>query len=77
MAPSDKPPGSWSGAYREAMPYLGFGITLAVVVSAGLGAGYFVDNRAGTTPLFFILGGVAGIVAAGLYFFKVLMARKP
>lgn len=62
---------------REAAPYLGIGTTLAVTVLLGLGAGYWVDARLGTKPLFFLLGGAFGILVASWHFYKAVMGPKP
>jgi len=58
----------WGRALREAAPLLGLGTTLAVTVLAGLGAGYWLDTRLSTRPVFVLLGGFLG-VGAGLYRF--------
>ena len=77
MPPEEKPSGGdWTRALREAAPYLGLGATLAGSVLVGLGAGYWLDRRLGTTPWLFLLGGVLGIAAAGLQFFKTAR-REP
>jgi len=78
MPPEEKrPAGDWTRALREAAPYLGLGTTLAASVLAGLGAGYWLDQRLGTAPLLFIVGGVFGIAAAGVQFVKTTSGRKP
>jgi F0F1-type ATP synthase assembly protein I len=69
-------PGDWTRALREAAPYLGIGTTLAATVLLGLGAGYWVDGRLGTEPVFFLLGGALGLVAAGYHFARTVI-RKP
>ncbi len=60
----------WGRALREAAPLLGLGTTLAVTVLAGLGAGYWLDERFSTRPVLLILGGVLGVGAAMYNFFK-------
>jgi len=55
---------------REAAPLLGLGLTLAVTVLAGLGAGYWLDGRLGTRPWFLLLGACLGFGAAMVYFFR-------
>ena len=57
---------------REAAPLLGLGMTLAVTVLAGLGAGYWLDERLGTRPVSLLLGGVFGLGAALYYFIKTV-----
>jgi len=67
----------WTRALREAAPYLGMGTALAVTVLLGLGAGYWIDGKLGTRPIFFLVGGVLGLCAAGYNFFKTVMGQKP
>ncbi|HVO11581.1 MAG TPA: AtpZ/AtpI family protein [Vicinamibacteria bacterium] len=55
---------------REAAPLLGLGLTLAVTVLAGLGAGYWLDGRLGTRPWFLLLGACLGVGAAMVYFIR-------
>lgn len=62
----------WARALREAGPYLGIGTTLAVTVLAGLGAGYWLDRRLGTNPVFLLLGGTLGVGAALYNFFRAV-----
>ena len=47
-------------------------MTLAVTVLAGLGAGYWLDRRLGTHPVFVLLGAALGVGAALYHFFKVV-----
>jgi F0F1-type ATP synthase assembly protein I len=58
----------WGRALREAAPLLGLGTTLAVTVLAGSGAGYWLDERLSTRPVFLLLGGALG-VGVGMYHF--------
>ncbi len=69
--------GDWERALREAAPYLGIGTSLAVTVLAGLAFGYWVDERYGTKPVGFLVGGVFGLVAAAYHFYKLLAVKKP
>lgn len=55
---------------RETAPYVGLGTTLAVTVAAGLGVGHWLDGRLGTDPIFLVVGGVLGVVAALYNFFR-------
>ena len=78
--PSQGPAGPGGGgrglknSLRDAAPFLGLGTTIAVTVLAGLGAGYWLDGRFGTRPLFLLLGGTLAL-AAGLYHFFVTVSR--
>lgn len=60
------------GALRDAAPLLSLGMTLAVTVLAGLGGGYWLDGRLGTSPWFLLGGGCLGIGAALVYFFRTV-----
>jgi F0F1-type ATP synthase assembly protein I len=51
--------------------FLGMGSVLAVLVAGGLVLGWFADNGLHTTPLWTLLGLVAGIVAASFYLYSV------
>ncbi len=55
---------------REAAPLLGLGLTLAVTVLAGLGAGYWLDGRLGTRPWLLLLGACLGVGAAMVHFIR-------
>lgn len=66
----------WARAIRDAGPYLSLGVTLAGSVLLGLLAGYWIDGKLGTRPVFFLIGAVLGLVTAGVYFFRTLMGRK-
>ena len=66
----------WTRVLRDAAPYLGLGTTLAGSVLLGLGAGYWLDSRLGTRPVFFLVGAVLGMLAAGLHFYRALVIGK-
>ena len=72
----DRGAGDWTRAIREAGPYLSIGTSLAATVLLGLGAGYWVDRRFGTPPIFFLIGSALGLFAALYQFFKTVN-RKP
>ncbi len=55
---------------RDAAPLLGLGLTLAVTVLAGLGAGYWLDARLGTRPWLLLLGACLGVAAAMVHFVR-------
>ncbi len=59
-------------ALREAGPYLGLGTTLAATVLAGVGAGYWLDEKLGTQPWFLLVGGTLGVGASLTYFFRMV-----
>ena len=55
---------------RGLAPYLGLGLEMAVTILAALGFGYWVDGKLATRPIFLIVGGTLGIVAALYHFLK-------
>ncbi len=56
----------------------GQGLTLALATGLFLWAGWWLDNRAGTVPLFTILGAFVGAAAGfySLYYHVVLEPRQ-
>ena len=76
MSSEREPAGrDWRRAVREAAPYMALGTTLAVDVGLGVGVGYWLDRRFGTSPLFLLLGGVLGMGLAGLFLYKTVAGR--
>jgi F0F1-type ATP synthase assembly protein I len=65
-----------ASALREMAPYLGIGATLAVTVLLGVGVGYWLDGRLGTTPAFVLAGAVVGILAAGYHFYRLVRVKR-
>ena len=63
--PGDQP--TWSSL-------LGVGIACALLVSAGLGLGWLVDDQLKTMPIFILTGLVLGLAGAGTYL--VVQFRK-
>ena len=51
-------------ATRQYAHYATAGIMFPVSIALGSGVGYFLDQRAGTTPLLALLGMALGITAA-------------
>jgi len=68
--------GDWSRALREAAPYLGIGTTFAASVLLGLGVGYWLDKKLGTSPWLFLIGATLGLAAGFLQFYKTVTGRK-
>lgn len=76
MPSKERQPADWTRAIREAAPYLSLGTQLAASVLLGLGAGYLLDRRFGTQPIWFLVGAVLGLVAAGVQFVRST-GRRP
>jgi F0F1-type ATP synthase assembly protein I len=45
-------------------------------VLLGLGAGYWLDRRLGTSPWLFLVGATLGLVAGFYQFYKTVAGRK-
>jgi ATP synthase protein I len=58
--------------YREYAPFLTLGIQLAAAVVVFLVAGIWVDGKAGTSPLFTLLGLLLGSVGGFIKFFRTV-----
>lgn len=61
---------------RQVGPYLNLGWTFAFTVGLGTGAGWWLDRKLGTGPWLLVAGLAAGIAAAFVNFFRVVMPRK-
>ena len=78
MSPENKDGESrpWASALRDMAPYLGIGASLAVTVLMGVGVGYWLDGRLGTTPAFVLAGAVVGLLAAGYHFYRLVRVKR-
>ena len=78
MSPENKNEESraWARTLRDVGPYLGIGGSLAVTVILGVGGGYWLDGRLGTSPAFLLVGAVLGIAVAGYHFYWLTMGKK-
>jgi len=54
----------------NSVSYLGLGTSLAVSLLLSLGAGYWIDKRFGTTPVFVLLGAAFGLFAVFYHLYK-------
>jgi ATP synthase protein I len=78
VSPEDKDGDSraWRRTLRDVGPYLGLGGTLAVTVLVGVGGGYWLDGKLGTTPAFVLAGAVVGLLAAGYHFYRLVRVKR-
>jgi len=54
----------------DSVSYLGLGTGLAVTLLLAVGAGYWIDKRFGTTPVFVLVGAVFGMFAVFYHLYK-------
>ena len=57
---------------REASPYLGLGMQLALSMIFFVGAGYLLDRWLGTDPWLLVVGAVLGMVAVFIHLFRLV-----
>jgi len=55
---------------RDSVSYLGLGTGLAVTLLLSVGAGYWIDKRFGTTPVFVLVGAAFGLFAVFYHLYK-------
>jgi F0F1-type ATP synthase assembly protein I len=56
------------------MAYLGIGTALAVTLLVSVGAGYWIDKRFGTAPVFVLAGAAFGMFAVFYHLYKAYKA---
>ncbi len=61
------------GAYAQNNRHMGMGIHFALSTLLGAGAGWFLDGKMSTLPLFFLTGMLFGAVAGFYHLYKTLM----
>ena len=54
----------------DSVSYLGIGTSLAVTLLLAVGAGYWIDKRFGTTPVFVLVGAAFGMFAVFYHLYK-------
>ena len=59
-------------SYAQAGAYIGSGMQFAATIALGLFAGWWLDERLSTTPLFLIAGTILGAVAGFIYLYRNL-----
>ena len=59
---------------RDSLSYLGIGTALAVTLLLSVGAGYWVDKRFGTAPVFVLAGAAFGMFAVFYHLYKAYKA---
>lgn len=55
---------------KDSVSYLGLGTGLAVTLLVALGAGYWIDKRFGTAPIFMLAGAAFGLFAVFYHLYK-------
>lgn len=66
----------WSRAVREAAPYLTIGTTFAASVLLGVGLGYWLDRKWGTSPWLLLVGSGIGLFAGFYQFSKIVGGKR-
>lgn len=69
-SPNGPRPTDWRQSLREAGPYMGLGLQLAVSMAFFVGAGYAADQWLGSMPWMTIAGSVLGMVAVFVQIFR-------
>jgi F0F1-type ATP synthase assembly protein I len=59
---------------RDSVSYLGIGTALAVTLLLAVGAGYWIDKRFGTAPVFVLVGAAFGMFAVFYHLYKAYKA---
>lgn len=70
----DKPPRKPSGdvSWREALATVGLALALPWMIGIPIYLGWWLDNRFGTWPMWFILLLITGLLSAALDIYKLL-----
>lgn len=72
----DRNEGGSTSHRSEAARFAGLGLTWTLSVLLFLGAGWWLDGRVGTTPLFTILGSFVG-AGGGFYYMYLEVTGRP
>ena len=65
------------GSYAHAGAYISSGVTFAATIVFCLFAGWWLDERWSTSPLFLVSGIALGAVAGFYHLYKTLTAEEP
>ena len=68
--PPKKPTESWQASLRDASPYIGLGMQIALGLVFFMAVGYGLDRWLGTLPWFTLAGSLVGMVAIFIYLFR-------
>ena len=66
----------WGYAFGTAGKFIGIGWFFAILIIVGIGGGVWLDNKAGTSPLFMILGLVIAVSAIVLSIYKIYLEAR-
>jgi hypothetical protein len=70
----EKPTGTWQEAIRDAAPFAGIGLSLALTVLICLWIGHWLDRKLGTGSRYFLIGAGVGVLAAFLHLWRMYKA---
>ena len=72
MSGADKPPAKpWQAGLREASPYVGLGLQVAMSMVFFTGGGYLLDRWLGTLPWLTVVGAFLGMAAIGALLVRI------
>ena len=64
-------------SYAQAGTYIGSGFQFAGAIVAGLFAGWWLDDKLSTTPIFVVAGTILGAIAGFYYLYRMLVQEPP
>lgn len=68
--PPKRPATSWQASLRDASPYIGLGMQIALGLVFFMAVGYGLDWLLGTLPWLTLAGALVGMVAVFIYLFR-------
>lgn len=63
-------------AYRQVGPYLSIGVEFTASILLCLGAGWWIDGRFHTTPVFVLVGAFFGMAAGFYHFYRSVIGLQ-